>query len=277
MRKVFGAVFTVIVAMVLAVNVNAEDAAEKRLEKLKKESKFKDCDCHEPTWERLTLVMLDANVKYEETTVDSFACGGGMEESMGKKFYCDKLVARFTPQEHGNVESRFDLRDACEKAKKVAKKRLEEYRNNRCFVVTRHDKLGKYDFSRKAFPIKDLNARGVPFEVPKKYEKLDTNWPSAMFDASWCMNSFRLTVPQVIEELEMSPDKAEKFAANNDKVFVKYKFTLNGDYEMQRTGINNGIYEVEAWMYESEDMENLLAKDRNFDSFGFTSNPVEDV
>jgi len=46
---------------------------------------------------------------------------------------------------------------------------------------------------------------------------------------------------------------------------------------MQRSGISNGNYKVEAWMYKSEEMENLLAKDRSFDALGFTSNSADDT
>ena len=277
MRKLCVAIFATFVAVMLSAPVQAESTPIHKRDSDRGQSKFKNSTCHAPTWERLTLVMLDANMKHEETSVDSFTCEGGEDDTIGRKFFCDNLVARFAPEKYKKVESRFDLKDACEEAKKIAKKRLEAYNDSRCFVVTRHDKIGKYNFSKKAFPVEDLNARGVPVEVPERYEELDINWPSNQFNVSWYMSSFRLTVPQVIDKIKMKPEKAEKFAANNDKVFVKYELTLNGDYEMQRSGISNGNYKVEAWMYESEEMENLLAKDRSFDALGFTSNSADDT
>jgi len=272
MQKFLVAVIAAISVCVLAGPVQAEKPA-----RLQKESKFKDADCRKPTWENLSLVMLDATLSHEEVTVDKFAPDGGIDEIMGGSLYCEDLVARFTPKKFEEIESRFDLRKACEKAKKAAKKRLEEYRENRCFVAYRHDKLGKYDFSSNSFPIKDLDKKGTSVPVSGKLKEIDFDWPSPSFNTTWIMAPFRLTVPQVIEKLPMKADKAESFASDNDRVFVKYKFTLNGDYEMERTGINNGIYKIEAWMYESGDMENLLAKDRNFDAIGFSSNPADNT
>ncbi len=230
--------------------------------------------CHRLTWENYSLAMLSGLLKKGEITLDDFAVDGSRGNCLyGAQLCCKRLVARFMPEKYKEIDTRFELRRACQKAKKIARRRIKEFRKNPCFVLHLPVKLGNYDFERHEFPLEfPLRYTCDLTEIPEKYEKLDVEWPYGVGKGMdyyktgnyewWCAGSVSISFPKVMEKIWMDTEEAEKFAASRDKVYVKYEFILAPDYQgepvvpRREGGVNP---DCKVWVYESEKMENLLA------------------
>lgn len=233
-------------------------------------------DGHEPNWENLSIGMLSLILDQEENSLEDFTIDGGKKQSLrGRKgFTCNNLVARFLPDEYPKINSRFELRRACEKAKEVARQKIEWFRENPRFIVSHYTEIGDYDFEKKRFPIKKKYREGRGVNIPEKYKKLEADWPTAYGSGAynfaeheaWCLGQFWLKHPHPIESFYMEPEEAEEFEKRHGKVFVRYEFSLKAPRSGAIT-LSQSDKITRMWLYESEKMENLLAirfPDRNW-------------
>lgn len=232
-----------------------------------------DCTCRKPTWENLTVANLAEVLADPDATIDMFTMDHVQKTIIpyGDTYTCTSLVARFMPEKFNSIKTQFELRRACQGAKKIAKRKVEEFNKCPCFRYSRKVMLNDYIFKAKKFELGVTPGWGKSKHAhidarlrnrPEKYKRLNVESKSitglggatVMLDDgwdNWC--SAYVGVPSNIEHIYMGMEEAEAFAKAHDTVYVEYKFeTFNA---------RNSYSDPRAWerVYVSPKKEKVLA------------------